>query len=486
MSTTRGLLIGGEEVATKGGRTFADTDPFTGDLVATLAASAPEDVERAVGAADGAFPGWSATPPTERRAVFLRAAELMQAKSQQLAQTMTEETGSTMGWGMFNAGFAANILREAAAATTYPEGQVLASDTPGALSLGIRQPSGVVAAFAPWNAPLILGIRAVALAIAMGNTVVLKPSEQAPLAAGLLLGDIFLEAGLPAGVCNVVTNDPESAPAVAEALIADSRVTKVSFTGSTKVGRIIGELAARHLKPAILELGGKNSLIVLDDADLDYATQAVAFAVYMNSGQICMSADRVLVQRSLAQEFTAKLASRASSLPAGDPRNPETVVGPLISQRAAQRVAQVVAEAVDGGSKVEAGGGAAEGALYPPTVLTHVLDDMRITKEEIFGPVCTVGVFDDEDQAVAAANSTSYGLTAGVLTEDIRRGYRVARRLRTGIVHVNDQSVDDEAQAPFGGVGDSGYGRFGGQAGIEAFTTTRWITLQMGHRPFPF
>jgi len=486
MSSTRGLLIGAEEVQAQDGSTFPDTDPFTGDLVSTLAAGKAADVRRAISSADQAFASWSQSSPAERRGIFLKAADVMDAKAPELATAMTAETGGTFGWGMFNAGFASSILREAAAAVTFPLGQVLATDTPGALSLAIRQPSGVVAAFAPWNAPLILGIRSIAIAIAMGNTVVMKPSEQAPLTSGLLLADIFREAGLPAGVCNVITNDPKDAAVIAEALIADPRVTRVSFTGSTRVGRIIGELAARNLKPAVLELGGKNSLIVLDDANLDYATQAVAFAVYMNSGQICMSADRVMVQRKVASEFLAQLSQRAASLPAGDPREPQTVVGPLINKEAAQRVAAIVGEAVAAGSRLETGGSAPQGALLAPTVLSGVKDDMRIAREEIFGPVCTVGVFDDEDEAVRATNSSNYGLTAGILTEDIRRGYAIARQLRTGIVHVNDQSVDDEAQAPFGGVGDSGYGRFGGQSGVEAFTTTRWITLQMGHRPFPF
>ena len=486
MSSTRGLLIGAEEVQSQNGATFSDTDPFTGDLVATVSASQPADVGRAVASAHQAFSAWSQASPAERRGVFLKAAQLTDAKAQELAAAMTAETGGTFGWGMFNAGFAASILREAAAAVTFPLGQVLATDTPGALSLAIRQPSGVVAAFAPWNAPLILGMRAVAIAIAMGNTVVLKPSEQAPLTSGLLLADIFREAGLPSGVCNVITNDPSDAAAISEALISDPRVTKVSFTGSTRVGRIIGELAARNLKPAVLELGGKNSLIVLNDADLDYAAQAVAFAVYMNSGQICMSADRVMVQRQVAPDFIQQLSARAASLPTGDPRDPHTVIGPLINKGAAERVASIVGEAVSAGSRLETGGSAPQGALLAPTVLSGVRDEMRIAREEIFGPVCTVGVFDSEDEAVEAANSTTYGLTAGILTEDIRRGYAIARRLRTGIVHVNDQSVDDEAQAPFGGVGDSGYGRFGGQAGVDAFTTTRWITLQMGHRPFPF
>jgi acyl-CoA reductase-like NAD-dependent aldehyde dehydrogenase len=287
-------------------------------------------------------------------------------------------------------------------------------------------------------------------------------------------------------VCNVVTAAPEDAPAVAEALISDPRVRRLSFTGSTKVGRALGELAARHLTPAVLELGGKNSVIVLDDADLDYAVDAVAFAAYMNSGQICMCADRVIVQRGVADELASRLAEKASKLAAGDPRDPATLIGPLITPAAAERVADLVGDAASAGAKVLAGGGRPDRALYPASVLSGVTPDMRIEREEIFGPVCNVITVDDDAEAVAVANATSYGLTAGVLTEDVRRGFQLAQRLRTGIVHVNDQSVDDEPQAPFGGVGDSGYGRFGGRAGLDSFTELRWVTLQQGHRPFPF
>ena len=486
MTITRGLLIGSEEGPASGGRTVDDIDPFTGDVMATVAASTPGDVKRAVDEAERAFGSWSTSAPSDRRRIFLKAADLMESKAESMSAILTSETGATFGWGMFNAGFAVQILREAAGATTAALGQVLATDTPNALSLSLRQPSGVVAAFAPWNAPFILGTRSIAIAIAMGNTVVMKPSEQAPLSSGLLLADIFREAGLPDGVCNVVTNAPADAAEIAETLISDPRVSKVSFTGSTRIGRTIGVLAAQNLKPAVLELGGKNSLIVLEDADLNYAANAVAFATYMNSGQICMCSDRIIVQKDVAGEFLVRLADKAKSLPFGDPRNPQTVVGPLINRQAAERVADLVAEAQSSGSNVIAGGGRADGAVYAPTVLTGVDRGLRIANEEIFGPVCTVDVVDSEAEAIELANSTRYGLTAGILTENIGRGFEIAKKLRTGIVHVNDQSVDDEAQAPFGGVGDSGYGRFGGQAGIDAFTTTRWVTMLMGQKQFPF
>jgi vanillin dehydrogenase len=485
MSTDRQLLIGGEHVAAASGKRSDDRDPYTGDLVTTVAAAGPEDAKRAVDAAEAAFGSWAVMAPSQRRRLFLDAAALLESRAQDASQLVTAETGAVGHWGAFNVHLAAEMLREAAASVTQPVGEVLPTSKPGAMSMSIRQPAGVVVSFAPWNAPIILGIRSVAVPLAVGNTVVMKPTEQAPMSAGLFLADVLNDAGFPPGVCNVVTTAPEDAAEVAEALIADPRVRRVSFTGSTKVGRWVGERAAHHLTPAVLELGGKNSLIILDDADLEYAVDAVAFAAYMNSGQICMSADRVIVQRPVAEEVLSRLAERASKLPAGDPRHPGTVIGPLISAGAALRVAGLVDEAVSAGAKVHAGGGRPDGAVYPATVVSGVKPGMQIETQEIFGPVCTVLVVDHEDQAVAAANATTYGLAAGVLTEDVHRGLDVARRLRTGIVHVNDQSVDDEPQAPFGGVGDSGDGRFGGRAGVEAFTDLRWVTLQQGHHPFP-
>ncbi len=482
----RQLFISGRHVAPVNGARTEDRNPYTGAVVAMVGAAGPEDAVGAVDAAADAFEPWAAMVPTERRRLFLRAADLMESRAADAAELMTVETGAIGPWGHFNVGLAAEILREAAAVITQPVGEVLTTSTPGALSLSLRQPAGVVASFAPWNAPVILGIRAVAVPLAVGNTVVMKPSEHAPLSAGLFLADVLHDAGFPPGVCNVITTARQDAAAVAEALISDRRVRRVSFTGSTRVGRFIGEVAARHLTPAVLELGGKNALIILDDADLEYAVDAVAFGAYMNSGQICMSADRVLVQRAVADEFTARLADKASHLPSGDPSDPGTLIGPLITEEAAHRVADLVDDAAAAGATVQAGGGRPEGALYPASVLSDVRPDMRIETEEIFGPVCTVMRVDSDEEAVAVANQSAYGLSAGVLTEDVRRGYDVGRRLHTGIVHVNDQPVDDEPQAPFGGVGESGYGRFGGRAGVDAFTDLRWITVQQGHRPFPF
>ncbi|WP_447007348.1 aldehyde dehydrogenase family protein [Saccharothrix isguenensis] len=488
MSTSRGLIINGQEVPASSGRTTSDVNPWTGAVCAEVAAGTPDDVRRAVDAADAAFEGWAATKPAERRRIFLRAAQLMAERTDEVVRLMAEEVGAVAPWAGFNAGLAADILLEAAAEVTRPTGQVLATNAGGVHSTQVRVPKGVIAAISPWNAPVILGVRAVAMPIAMGNTVVMKPSENAPIACGLLISDVLHEAGLPAGVLNVVTNDRADAAEVVSALIADARVRMVNFTGSTEVGRTIGVLAAQHLKPAVLELGGKNALLVLEDADVDYAVGAAVFGSFMNAGQICMCVDRVIVHRAVAEEFTAKFADRVRALPYGDPSDPGTAIGPVVDEAAARRVSALVADAVSRGAELVAGTGEIEepGTLIRPIVLTGVTTEMEIYHHEIFGPATVVHVVDSTEEAVALANDTRFGLAAGVITEDLSKGLEVAGRLRTGIVHVNDQSIADEPQAPFGGVKDSGYGRFGGQAGAEAFTDTRWVTAQaVGHARFP-
>jgi acyl-CoA reductase-like NAD-dependent aldehyde dehydrogenase len=486
MTIHRELLIGGKDVPAVSGRTTEDINPYTGEVYATLAAGGVEDVTLAVDAAEAAFADWAAVSPFARRAIFLKAADVLEARGEQAADLMAGEAGGTRPWAYFNVALAANMLREAAAAITAPRGEVLTAQEEGALGLAVREPVGVVAAFAPWNAPVILGVRAVAAPLAAGNTVVVKPSEDAPLACGLFVADVLKEAGLPDGVLNVVTNAPEDAAEVAEALVSDPRVRAVNFTGSTNIGRIIGTHAASHLKPAVLELGGKNAIIVLDDADVDYAVDAATFGVFMNAGQICMSGDRILVHESLAEEFTAKFTAKVAALPSGNPADPTTVIGPLVSAAAAQRVARLVADAAAKGATVLTGGGEPEGAVHPATVLRDVPRDAGLYHGEAFGPVCVIDTFASDDEAVAKANDTDNGLTAGIITENGTRGLTVARRLRTGIVHIGDQSVADEPQAPFGGFQASGYGRFGGRWGIEAFSNTRWVTLATQHAHFPF
>ncbi|MBZ9645033.1 aldehyde dehydrogenase family protein [Streptomyces sp. PSKA30] len=480
-----GLLIGGKEIPAQSGRTTDDVNPRTGDVFVRVPAAGPEDVTLAVDAADAAFASWAATAPSVRRELLHKAAGLLEQRAGEFTDIMLAETGGTRTWAGFNIHMSATLIRQAATMATSPVGKLLASDVTGEWSMAVREPAGVVAAFVPWNGPLILCARAVAVALATGNPVIIRPSEDGPITSGYFLADILTEAGLPPGVVNVVTNDRADAPGVVEALIADTRVRRVNFTGSAPVGRIVGQLAGEHLTPAILELGGKNPIVVLDDADVDYAAAGVTVAKFMNSGQICMCVDRVIVQDSVYDAFTEAFLAKVASLGQGDPDDPHTLVGPLINARAAERVAGLVADAVANGATVLAGGGDADGAFYPATVLADVTPDMRIYHEEVFGPVATLFRVQSTEDAVALANDTPYGLSSAVYSENATRGLAVARSLRHGAVHVNDHSVSDEPQAPVGGVKDSGFGHFGSEWGAEFFTETRWITLADRHSTYP-
>ncbi|WP_308036599.1 aldehyde dehydrogenase family protein [Actinoplanes sp. DH11] len=378
-----------------------------------------------------------------------------------------------------------NLLRQAAALGYAPTGQVLPSDVPGTRAVAMRRPVGVVAAIAPWNASLVLSGRALAGPIALGNTVVLKPSEEAPYTGGAFWAELFAEAGLPAGVLNVVTHAPGEAGAVAEALIADPAVRRISFTGSTVTGRRIAELAGRHLKRPVLQLGGHNPLLVLGDADVGYAVAAAAYGAFVHSGQTCMCARRIIVDRSIAAEFTERFVDRAARLPIGDPADPATVIGPVINEWALSLLERRVREAVDLGATLLTGG-TATGRCFPPTVLTGVPAEAELAFDETFGPVVLLEEADDAEDALRRADASAFGLTAGVITGDPYRGLELARRLAAGIVHVNDQPVNDEPQMPFGGVKESGAGRFGTGFAAEEFTEVQWVTARDGPRAFPF
>ena len=476
--------IGGDWVAANDGGTYDDNDPFTGDVFATVAAGGEDDARRAVDAAATAFPAWSLTPPAERQRIFLKAADLLEARQMEIVESLARETGCSFGFGMFQTIFVPNLFRQAAALAYAPLGQVIPSDT-GAFAMGIRKPVGVVGAFAPWNAALILSARSIAAPLALGNAVVLKPSEWSPFSGGLLWGEIFAEAGLPAGVLNVVTHAPGAAGPIGDVLIEHPAVRRLNFTGSSAVGRIIAEAAGRQLKRVVLELGGHNPLIVLDDADLEYAVNASAFGSYLHQGQICMSTRRIYVERPIADEFIERLAEKTRSLKVGDPKEHDTVIGPLISEQALATVKGRVEQAVAAGAMVLAGGEAV-GPCFQATLLTNVPEDSEFALHETFGPVAAVEIVDNAEQAVEKANRTSYGLSAGIITTDSDRGFSIAQRIDSGIVHVNDQTVADEPQMPFGGVKSSGFGRFGGQAVVDEFTELRWVTIRSGSHPFPF
>ncbi|MBA5804385.1 MULTISPECIES: aldehyde dehydrogenase [Rhizobium] len=477
------LLINGADSPAASGRTYDRFDPFTERLASRASAAGLEDVAAAVEAASTAFAAWSKTGPTQRRALLTKAAEIMESKAGEFTRLMMEETGATAPWAGFNVMLAANILREAGAMTTQIAGEIIPSDKPGALAMGVRQAVGVCLAIAPWNAPVILATRAIAMPIACGNTVVLKASEQCP-GTHRLIATAMTEAGLPAGVINVITNAPENAAEIVAALVAHPAVRRVNFTGSTKVGRIIAKLAAEHLKPALLELGGKAPLVVLDDADIDGAVNAAVFGAFLHQGQICMSTERIIVHQAIADEFAAKLAARAAQLPAGDPRG-HVVLGSLISLDAAKKMEALISDAEAKGAKLVAGG-KRTGTVVEATLLDHVTREMRIYSEESFGPVKPIIRVADEEEAIRVANDTEYGLSAAVFSRNVQRAMAVAARIESGICHINGPTVHDEAQMPFGGVKGSGYGRFGGKAAIAEFTDLRWITIEDAAQHYPF
>jgi benzaldehyde dehydrogenase (NAD) len=423
----------------------------------------------AVEAAAAAFSDWSALGPNARRSLLNRAAAELEARADAFVATMREELRASEPWARFNLMLGAGMVREAAALTTQITGEVIPSDKPGLLSLALREPVGVVLGIAPWNAPVILGCRAIATPLACGNTVILKASERCPRTHGLIV-EAFEAAGFPAGVVDLVTNATEDAAEVVGALIDHPAVRRINFTGSTAIGRIVARRAAEHLKPVLLELGGKAPLIVLEDADLDEAVKAAAFGAFMNAGQICMSTERIIVLDAVAEDFARGLAAKAAAMPA-------PAVGAQVDEAAEANARALIDDAIARGARAIASG--------PATVLDGITPTMRLYGDESFAPVVGIIRVADEEEAIRVANDSEYGLSAAVFTRDSARGLCVARRVRSGICHVNGPTVHDEAQMPFGGVGASGYGRFGGKAAIEAFTELRWITIagEPGHYP---
>ncbi|MCK1272210.1 MULTISPECIES: aldehyde dehydrogenase [unclassified Bradyrhizobium] len=477
------LLINGQDQAASSGKVFERRNPLSQEVASRAAAATASDADAAVAAASAAFAAWSALGPNARRALLLKAADALEAKRDAFVRIMMAEIGTTEIWSAFNVKLATGMLREAASLTTQIAGEVIPSDKPGCLAISIRQPAGVCLGIAPWNAPIILGVRAVATALACGNSVVLKASEICP-GTHRLIGEVFKDAGFPPGVVNVLTNAPADAPALVERLIANPAVRRINFTGSTRVGRVIAELAGRQLKPVLLELGGKAPLVVLDDADVDAAVAAVAFGAFINQGQVCMSTERVIVDEAVAASFVDKLAKKTAALPAA-PRSGPVVVGSMIDEAPAKHVVALIDDAVAKGA-VKLAGGDRVGTVVPATVLDRVVPGMRIYTEESFGPVVSVIRASGVDDAVRLANDTEYGLSAAVFGRDVARALTVAQRIESGICHVNGSTVHDEAQMPFGGMKGSGYGRFGGQAGIAEFTDLRWITIETQPQHYPF
>ena len=477
------LLIHGQSVAASSGQTFERISPIDGSVASISAAATLSDVDRAIESAHEAFKSWSALSPTDRRLKLLKAADLMDQKTEQFIQTAIHEIGSTATWYGFNVHLAANMLREAAAMTTQIDGSIIPSDVPGNMAMGIRVPCGVIVGMAPWNAPVILATRALAMPLACGNTVVLKASEACP-ATHRLIGEVLHEAGIGDGVVNVITHAAQDAPQIVERLISHPLTKRINFTGSTHVGRIIAETAAKYLKPVLLELGGKAPVILLDQADIDEEVNAVTFGAFFNQGQICMSTERVLVDEKIADSFIEKLVAKVKTIRAGNPLESDAPLGVLESLKAAARIGKLIEDAREKGANLPLGLDI-EGAIMQPTIVVDVTKEMQIYAEESFGPVCTVQRFKTVDDAVELANDSEFGLSAAVFSQDLAQALAVAKRIESGICHINGATVHDEAQMPFGGVKQSGYGRFGSKVSVAEFTELRWVTIQTSPRHYP-
>jgi benzaldehyde dehydrogenase (NAD) len=476
----KGKLYSGRWQMAKGGSREV-IEPATGKVLTEVGFADAEDVREAAKAAAAAQPEWAATPADQRAAVMRRAAQFLEANAEQLRTWIVRETGSIPPKADFELHMATGILLEAAAIATQPPGVMLPSG-PKRMSFARRVPHGVVGVISPFNAPLILSTRAVAPALALGNAVVLKPDPQTPVTGGFILARLFEAAGLPAGLLHVLPGGAEAG----EALVTDPDVRMISFTGSTAAGRRVGELASKHLKKVTLELGGKNSTVVLEDADLDLAASNVAWGAYLHQGQICMATGTVLAHRSVARDLAERLVQKAKNLPVGDPNAGPCALGPLINERQAERVDGILKDAVAKGAVLRAGGGR-DKLFYQPTVIEEVRADMRIFTEEVFGPVVAVVPFDSDEEAIRLINASEYGLSAGVFTKSIERAMAFTAKLKTGIIHINDQTVGDEPWAPFGGSGASGNGgRHGGPANWEEFTQWQWVTIQDRATPYPF
>ncbi|MCZ7911487.1 aldehyde dehydrogenase family protein [Agrobacterium leguminum] len=484
--TAQELFIGGLWSGSSQMTRFEDRDPTTGRLIAMIADATSDDIDRAISAATGAQPAWEGLSPTERASFFYGAAELFDQRRDDFVRALIAETGSTFGKAAYECSLIPVALREAAGLTTREIGEILPSNVPGRVNRTMRGPRGVIGVISPWNFPLYLSVRGFAYALALGNTIVLKPSEDSPISGGLMLAHLLSDAGFPPGVFNVVTTAREGASRVGTAFVNDKRVAGLSFTGSTKVGQSLSTECASVFKPIMLELGGKNSILVLEDADVDHAVDLAFFGAFLHQGQICMSTDRVIVARPIYDEFASKLVEKVQKFAPCQPQDPHSVIGPIINDRQLQRVVTLVDEALAAGATICCGG-QAEPPFYHPTVLTGVTTDMRIWHDEIFGPVTCVIPADNVEHAVELANDSDYGLTAAIVTRDSLAGELLAERINAGMVHVNAPTVHDEPHCPFSGIGASGGGgKWGPKGAIEAFTVQRWISTQRKKAVLPF
>ncbi len=474
--------INGQWSAT-GGRTFSDYNPFNGEIVAEIAAGGRPEASAAVAAADAAFPAWADMTPGVRQRLFLKAADIIERRAREIQAIMAAETGSGAAFAMFQIKWSVDLMRQSASWGYLPVGDVLRSDVPGRFAMAVRRPLGVVAGFTPWNGAFSLAWRTVALPLAFGNTVVLKPSELAPISAGLLIAEILDEAGFPPGVLNVVTHAPGEAGEIADVFFESPAVRSINFTGSANTARMLAERAGRALKRIVLELGGYNPLIILADADLAHAVDLAAFSAFFHQGQICMNARKIFIERPIMDEFVARLATKVRTLKSGDPSVPGVIIGPLITDAAVKGVEERVREAVALGANIVVGG-KASGRVYEPTILTNVSPQAAVSREETFGPVLVIQPVDSAEQALSEAQDTPYGLCASIMTADQDRGLDLAERFNCGMVHLNGATMASEPSLPNGGVKDSGWGR-SGHYSVEDFTEIRLTTVTRGRGRYP-
>ncbi len=476
-------LIAGEWVAAASGRTFDDINPYTGEVFARIPASDAADARRAIDAAEKAFPAWAKLGARARQALFLKAADIVERRADELVSIMAQETGASNAYSRFQIQWSAGLLRQAAGYPYLSGGEIVPSDTPGVFAMAIRKPLGVVAGISPWNGALALGLRTVVCPLACGNTVVLKPSEDAPICAGLVIGEILHEAGFPPGVVNVITHAPAEVGPIADQLFESRAVRAYNFTGSSATGSLLAARAGKHLKRIALELGGYNPMLVLHDADLAYSVDTAIFASFFHQGQICMNTRKILVARPLFDDFLERFVERAKAIKPGDPADPTTKIGPLINDVAVAKVKAGIAKAVSMGARVVAGGNA-DGRCFESTVLVNVPANAPIYCEEVFGPVVLIEPFDDEQDAVKKANGSDYGLSASIMSRDAWRAITLGGQIQAGMVNVNGPTMGGEPQIPFGGVKDSGWARFGRWA-IDIFSDLNLVTVSQEQRRYP-
>lgn len=476
------LFIDGKYQSSASGEFTSNLNPATEDIYCRVQNAGQADVETAIASSQAAFEGWKNIGPGQREKLLLNVADLLEKRAKELMDVLVEEAGSTLGKAGYEAHHTPGFLRSMAGECRRVKGETFVSDYPGVRSYCIRRPLGVVLAIAPFNFPLLLGIRKIGFALAAGNTVILKPSEMTPV-IGLKIGELFTDAGFPPGVLNVI---PGLGSEVGDQLVGDPRVRYVTFTGSSKVGKHVGQQAAKGMKKYALEMGGKNPILVLNDADVDYAVDTAAFSNFMHQGQICMTGSRVIVEEGIYDQFCEQFKVKVEGIKYGkDPREPGLVVGPLIRPTQAPFIKEQIEEAVARGAKVLAGGNH-EGNVFQPTAVADVTEEMSIFHTECFGPVASIIKAKNYKHAVALANDSSYGLSCGVLTNDMQKAMEIIETIETGMVHINGPSVRDEPVIPFGGRKNSSYGVEGGHFSMEELTELKWVTIQTGQNKYPF